>query len=105
MAICKECGRDMLTADGCGVAFVTVNGKRYERVKYGAAADLFPRQYGRCGDCGARHGHYHHVRNLTTFSGVTVKHALYVGTSLLHASVMWNEHGGTVCEHGHTRHH
>ena len=60
MAICKECGRDMRTADGCGVAFLTVNGKRYERVKYGAPADLFPRQYGRCGDCGARRGHYHH---------------------------------------------
>ena len=42
---------------------------------------------------------------IITTSGVTVKHALYVGTSLFHASVMWNECGGTVCEHGHTRHH
>ena len=60
MALC-ECGRDMTTADGCAIAFVTVNGKRYERIKFGADKDLMPTQHGRCGDCGAKRGFYHHV--------------------------------------------
>lgn len=58
---CECCGRDMSHADGCGVSFVVIGGKRHQRIKYGAAGDMFPRQYGRCGDCGARHGYYHHA--------------------------------------------
>lgn len=60
MALC-ECGRDMTTADGCAIAFVTVNGKRYERIKFGDDKDLLQQLYSRCGDCGAKRGFYHHV--------------------------------------------
>lgn len=61
MAICEACKREMLTADGCGVPFVIVNGRQYKRIAFGAAGDLHPDQSGRCGDCGARRGFLHHV--------------------------------------------
>lgn len=61
MAICGACNRDMTTADGCGVPFVVIGGKKYKRIKYGAAGDLLGSNGGRCHDCGARSGHYHHA--------------------------------------------
>lgn len=61
MAICKGCGREMLTTNGCGVSSLIVDGKRHKRIKFGSVNDLFPDQRGRCGDCGARRGHFHHV--------------------------------------------
>ena len=53
MAICEACNREMLTADGCGMSHVTINGKLYERIKGGS-------WYGRCHDCGAKRNQYHH---------------------------------------------
>ena len=60
MATCKACNREMTTADGCGVSFVVIGGKRYERIKRGSKRDMIPTWYGRCHDCGARSGQYHH---------------------------------------------
>lgn len=61
-AICEGCGLDMAVVDGCTVGFVMIGGKRYERIKRGAKRDSAMNGcYGRCGDCGARRGHYHHV--------------------------------------------
>ena len=51
MAICKICNREMLTAAGCGVSFVIADGVRYKRI---------PVFFGRCGDCGAKNGQFHH---------------------------------------------
>lgn len=59
MAVCKVCQREMTTAAGCGVGFVMIGGKRYERVRRGSRRDFMP-GVGRCHDCGARRGQYHH---------------------------------------------
>ena len=61
MAICGACNRDMATSDGRGVSFVVIGGKKYERIKRGSKRDMFPTWYGRCHDCGARRGQYHHM--------------------------------------------
>lgn len=61
MAVCEICRREMTTADGCGVSFVLINGKRYERIKRASKRDMFPTWYGRCDDCGAKRGQYHHA--------------------------------------------
>ena len=53
MAICKGCGKEMLTALGCTVSHVIINGVKHERVKAGTVE--------RCHDCGARRGQYHHI--------------------------------------------
>ena len=62
MAKCEICGREMLTADGCGISKVHINGKEYERIKCGDAYDFVPdmEEGERCHDCGATVGHYHH---------------------------------------------
>lgn len=62
MAICKICGREMLTAHGCSAALVQISGKRYRRVQVGASGDFFAGASPdtRCGDCGAQPGGYHH---------------------------------------------
>lgn len=62
MAWCEICGRNMLTADGCGVERIHINGKSYPRIPMGGQGDL---AYGqpkgtRCGDCGAAMGAFHH---------------------------------------------
>lgn len=62
MAKCKICGKEMLSADGCNVAEVFVNGKKYERIRCGDEYDFDPNmeEGERCHDCGALKGHYHH---------------------------------------------
>ena len=42
MAKCKICGKEMLSADGCDVAEVFVNGKKYERIRCGDEYDFNP---------------------------------------------------------------
>ena len=55
-----HCGREMLTADGCAYLYVqTEEGKYYERHKVGDRDGIEPGE--RCGDCGAKYGHYHHL--------------------------------------------
>ena len=62
MAVCKACGREMLTAKGCIDSVISIAGKEYPRIKAGDPGDFL---YGaspdtRCGDCGAQPGGYHH---------------------------------------------
>lgn len=60
MAVCSDCGREMLTAGGCTFNYAkTRSGNLYQRHKVGDEG-----WYGageRCGDCGALYGHYHHT--------------------------------------------
>lgn len=62
MSICVACKAEKL-GDGCGSAFVWVNGMRYPRIKCGSEMDIQPDVYGkmRCPDCGARRRHFHHA--------------------------------------------
>lgn len=62
MAVCRYCGREMLTAHGCSCTEVEIGNKRYRRIKVGDPGDFFigvPPET-RCGDCGAQPGGYHH---------------------------------------------
>lgn len=60
MAICRDCQQDMRTADGCIVTELTCKGRRYATFPYGSDPGWKARS-GRCGDCGARCGHHHHI--------------------------------------------
>jgi len=61
-AKCEICGRVMLTADGCSVSHLIIDGKRYKRIRAGAYNDFDPymEPNDRCHDCGAKAGHFHH---------------------------------------------
>ena len=62
MALCKACGLDMNTAEGC-VPFVKISGKMFRRIPFVDSRDLFGEVEdgaARCGDCNALAGHYHH---------------------------------------------
>lgn len=63
MAKCNYCGKDYLKDDGCDAFPIEFNGKIYERVKVGDPGDFYEDASAdtRCGDCGAKVGHYHHV--------------------------------------------
>lgn len=62
MAVCKFCEREMLTADGCICVPVKSKGKEYEPIKVGGPGDWYEsRPDGRCGDCNAKYGEYHHA--------------------------------------------
>ncbi len=61
-ALCKECKRGMIESDGCGLFGIPMkDGSTGDPIKYGKElrAD-WGRDGGRCHDCGARPGHYHH---------------------------------------------
>ena len=57
-ATCEICGQKMLQADGCTWEYAVSKGRVKKRIKFGEE-DLFWGE-GRCGDCGAKEGHYHH---------------------------------------------
>lgn len=58
MAKCQACGKEMLTASGCDFRYAVKNDKFYKRRKVGDEGWYSKGQ--RCGDCGAKYGHYHH---------------------------------------------
>lgn len=59
MAVCEACNREMLKANGCTFKYVqTFSGKYYKRMLVGEEGWINPG--GRCGDCGAKYGNYHH---------------------------------------------
>lgn len=61
MAICRMCNREMTTACGCVKVSVVHHNKKYAPIKVGDPNDFyFGEGDGRCGDCGAKPGHYHH---------------------------------------------
>ena len=57
MGKCEVCGQEMLTADGCYVSTVHINGKVYERIPYYGD---FGEEDERCPDCNCKVGEYHH---------------------------------------------
>ena len=60
MAKCNYCNKDVLIADGCIRVPVKYKGKEYEPIKVGDPGDFYQGEDSRCGDCGAKYGHYHH---------------------------------------------
>lgn len=63
MAKCKYCKRDMLKSYGCSIAQIELKDGTYERIKYGDESKEFNLQSkGRCSDCGAKKGYYHHLK-------------------------------------------
>lgn len=63
MAQCKYCKKDMLRSNGCSISEVDLKDGTYKRIKYGEESEKFKLQReGRCSDCGAKKGYYHHFR-------------------------------------------
>lgn len=61
MAFCEHCKHDMLVADGCVCVPIVHKGKSYTPIKVGEGNDWGASSPdGRCPDCGAKYGHYHH---------------------------------------------
>ena len=63
MSKCNICSKEMLTANGCVKVSIIHNGKEYDPIKVGDKGDWLEGadNNSRCGDCGAKIGHYHHV--------------------------------------------
>jgi hypothetical protein len=61
MATCRDCNQDMKTADGCTVAELTCGGERFATFPFGRDPGWPAGRMERCGDCGARRGHLHHI--------------------------------------------
>jgi len=57
MAKCEVCKMNMMTADGCSVAKIHINGTVHERIRVN---NFMNPEIKRCGDCNAKNGHYHH---------------------------------------------
>lgn len=55
---CEICGQKMLKADGCTWEYAVSKGRIKRRIKFGEEYPSWGE--GRCGDCGAKEGHYHH---------------------------------------------
>lgn len=53
--ICSDCNQEMLTANGCTIEFFEIDSKIYQRIPVSITD-----HEGRCPDCGAKLGHYHH---------------------------------------------
>lgn len=60
MAICQDCKREMLTAASCTVSTLHLHGAVFSLPAYGRDGTAAPRG-GRCGDCGATPGGFHHL--------------------------------------------
>lgn len=61
MAQCRFCKREMLTATGCVQVSIPIDGHLYEPIRVGDPGDrYYGSSDGRCGDCGAQVGGYHH---------------------------------------------
>jgi hypothetical protein len=61
MVECKFCHKEMLRANGCSNApAVYSKGESFTPIKYGEESDDWGASKGRCHDCGAKKGHFHH---------------------------------------------
>ena len=68
MAMCKYCGCEMTTSDGCFIKKIryrpmySMETKDYERIKAGDPNDFWPEMPDdrRCHDCGVKRGFPHH---------------------------------------------
>jgi hypothetical protein len=52
---CDICNREMSKAKGCSSSQIKHKGKLYKRL-----TEHFGEKSGKCNDCGAEHGKYHH---------------------------------------------
>ena len=59
---CRICKKKITEVDGCKPSAYYHGGTKYERIKVGDPEDFYGLggENVRCGDCGAKHGHYHH---------------------------------------------
>jgi len=63
MAICKQCGKDMLTTDSCTKIPIIVNGISFDPIPYGEETRAeFSVNSERCHDCNVEIGGFHHGR-------------------------------------------
>lgn len=61
MAICKYCGKDMLSSDSCVLIPIKHNKKNYDPLKFGEdCKEGWANKIGKCPDCGIKLGGYHH---------------------------------------------
>ncbi len=58
MAKCFACKKEMTTAAGCSFSHIKLNGRWVKRNK---VTDYDVDERGRCYDCGAKLGRYHHI--------------------------------------------
>lgn len=60
MAECNFCGEDMLVSNGCTASrtITFADGEETEPIPFGSGLNQDP--HGKCHDCGAFPGHYHH---------------------------------------------
>lgn len=62
MAVCKYCGKEMLTHCSC-LPKLIIDGETVDRIRFGKER-RYSSKYGhspnRCGDCGCRTGDFHH---------------------------------------------
>ncbi len=59
MAICTDCGREMLAATTCTIeSFAFPDGRILSRIPFGSEKPRWRME--RCGDCGVNRGGYHH---------------------------------------------
>ena len=59
---CRICKKNITETDGCKPSVYYYGGEKYARLKVGDEGDFYElhSETIRCGDCGAKHGHYHH---------------------------------------------
>ena len=60
MAICVDCGREMLEAAGCTLEALSLDEVPYRRRRWGHE-HRWPRTRGRCGDCNVLPDQLHHL--------------------------------------------
>lgn len=60
MAICVDCGREMLEAAGCTLEALSLDEVTYRRRRWGHER-RWPRSRDRCGDCRVLPGNLHHL--------------------------------------------
>lgn len=74
IAICGDCGREMVEGGGCTVqVLISVNGDSIDRIKHGDAREGLFVEEKTCHDCAVALGEYHHfgcdVERCPTCSG------------------------------------
>lgn len=55
LCVCEICGQNLKTSDGCSVGRLYIDGRMYKRIPVYASM-----KNGRCVDCNAKYGLYHH---------------------------------------------
>lgn len=63
MSNCEICKKEIFKSDGCSIDTVSIDGKIYDRIKFGYECENLieekPEDF-RCRDCGVKVGEYHH---------------------------------------------